>query len=382
MSNHNKETEARCFHCYRHYVEGTAAWALYMMRMGHKVTNPKYDPRIYYLPEGGMIQIDEMEIIAGNQWIDYWCIDIPDGWEIYEEPKPEHPAINDYNRYDYIPVEGIRQPKPEPQPLLADAQVGWLCKLRNGEWRQIKGFGDSWGTNDCPNPNLFTVFLTDGTTRNIYGTYLGTTANPLPNDIIATEPLAPEGTAEWAWQMLKLGKPVTNKRVFIGGYIKATCSDKYHFVQTWGYSGWQLYELKPEPQPAYAVRDWVEFNPGNNPHQVRIVKVDGEKLHYIDEKGYQTHIYISAITRKLKPYDVVVDIGCLKGTVAQCGDKEEEVFALRTKNNAAIIPVAVKLNPKNKEKNNERNNAHLPTMWISNGCLRLLAYLWIFLVSP
>jgi hypothetical protein len=89
MSNHNKETEARCFHCYRHYVEGTAAWALYMMRMGRKVTNPKYDPRVYYLPEGGMIQIDGMEIIAGNQWIDYWCIDIPDGWEIYEEPKPE-----------------------------------------------------------------------------------------------------------------------------------------------------------------------------------------------------------------------------------------------------------------------------------------------------
>lgn len=82
----NKETEARCFHCYRHYVEGTAAWALYMMRMGHKVTNPKYDPRVYHLPEGGMIHINGVETIATNQWVDYWCIDIPDGWEIYEEP--------------------------------------------------------------------------------------------------------------------------------------------------------------------------------------------------------------------------------------------------------------------------------------------------------
>jgi hypothetical protein len=80
MSNHNKETEARCFHCYRHYVEGTAAWALYMMRMGRKVTNPKDDPRIYHLPEGGMIHVNGIKSIAGNLWIDYWCIDLPDGW--------------------------------------------------------------------------------------------------------------------------------------------------------------------------------------------------------------------------------------------------------------------------------------------------------------
>jgi len=38
---------------------------------------------------------------------------------------------------------------------------------------------------------------------------------------------------------------------------------------------------------------------------------------------------------------VVVAIGCRKGTVSQCGDMEEEVFALHTKNNAAVITLAM-----------------------------------------
>jgi hypothetical protein len=94
MSNHNK-----CPHCYRHYVEGTAAWALYMMRMGCKVTNPKYDPRVYHLPEGSMIHVNGIKSIATNQWIDYWCIDIPDGWQIYEEPQPAY-KVGDWAKYD------------------------------------------------------------------------------------------------------------------------------------------------------------------------------------------------------------------------------------------------------------------------------------------
>jgi len=99
MSNHNKETKARCTHCYRHYVEGTAAWALYMMRMGHKVTNPMYDPRVYHLPEGGMIHMNGVETIATNQWIDYWCIDVPDSWQLYEEPKPTYATPQDIINY-------------------------------------------------------------------------------------------------------------------------------------------------------------------------------------------------------------------------------------------------------------------------------------------
>jgi hypothetical protein len=117
--------------------------------------------------------------------------------------------------------------------------------------------------------------------------------------------------------------------------------DKWRMAKT----GWQLYEEKPETAKGqFKVKDWVEFNPGNNPKQVLIVEIDGDKLYYNTRyagKTIKTHIYASAITRKLDPSEVVIHIGCLKGTVAQCGDKEEEVFALRTKNNAAIIPVAM-----------------------------------------
>lgn len=42
----------------------------------------------------------------------------------HEQPEPKqdktHPAINGYNRYDYIPVDGIKMPKPEPQYKVGD----------------------------------------------------------------------------------------------------------------------------------------------------------------------------------------------------------------------------------------------------------------------
>lgn len=89
-------------------------------------------------------------------------------------------------------------------------------------------------------------------------------------DIIHSEPLAPEGSAEWAWQMLKLGKPVTNKWVFMdGGYIKDTDSDKYRFVQMWDFfSDWQLYEEKPEPE--YKVGDWSAITRKLDPSEVKV----------------------------------------------------------------------------------------------------------------
>lgn len=184
MSNHNKETEARCFHCYRHYVEGTAAWALYVMRMGRKVTNPKHDPRVYHLPEGGMIHVNGIKSIATNQWIDYWCIDIPDGWKIYEEPKPE------------------------PEPLLADACVGDLCKHRNGDWSQVI---DTNGTYIPGQPIRTTLKDTNRINRNfcLSGCHF-TMQFDGEYDIIHTEPLATKGTAEWAWQMMLLGNKVWN----------------------------------------------------------------------------------------------------------------------------------------------------------------------------
>lgn len=123
-----------------------------------------------------------------------------------------------------------------------------------------------------------------------------------------------EGSAEWA--LYQLGN---DKSVQLPNRVVLRPSDFYSpkealEVVMSSPTGWSIYDPELPKEPAYAAGDWVEFNPGNNTHQVRIVKVDGEKLHYIDEKGYQTHIYISAILRKLKPSEVRVKIA-LEGTV-------------------------------------------------------------------
>jgi hypothetical protein len=90
--------------------------------------------------------------------------------------------------------------------------------------------------------------------------------------------------------------------------------DKWRMAKT----GWQLYEEKPETAKGqFKVKDWVEFNPGNNPKQVEIVDIDGDKLYYNTRyagKTIKTHIYASAITRKLDPSEVNVKV-TLEGTV-------------------------------------------------------------------
>lgn len=221
---------------------------------------------------------------------------------------------------------------PEPKPLLADAKAGDLCMLRNGGYTQIDSVKRLGGKTWYDRTDRYTSYP-DG--RLFKG-------ENNESDIIATEPLAEVGSAEWAWQMLMLQKPVSHpaEGEFQDTYPIYT---KEGFIRCMAKTGWQLYE-EPKPEPQYKVRDWVEFNPGNNPKQVEIVQIDGDKLYYntmYAGKTIKTHIYASAITRKLDPSEVIVHIGCLSGMVSQCGDKEEEVFALHTKNNAAVIPFAM-----------------------------------------
>jgi hypothetical protein len=75
----------------------------------------------------------------------------------------------------------------EPEQLLADAKVGDLCKTDIDEWIQIDD------TSEPPSPILYHF------------------DRPFNGNIIHTEPLAPEGTDKWAWQMMLLGKKVCQK---------------------------------------------------------------------------------------------------------------------------------------------------------------------------
>lgn len=209
---------------------------------------------------------------------------------------------------------------PPAKPLLADAKVGDLCRLRNGGYTQIESVKRRSGKTWYDRTDRYASYP-DGRL------FKGKNNEP---DIIATEPLATEGTAEWAWQMLMLQKPVSHPAE---GEFQDTYYTKEGFVRCMAKTGWQLYKEKPQPQ--YKVGDWVEYKG----KQYRISAFGGGEMMFFENA-------IFALTppypiRKLAPSEVIVKIGCLEGTVSQCGDKEEEVFALHTKKNAAVIPVAM-----------------------------------------
>ncbi len=285
-------------------VDGSHWWALYQMMQGKKVCNPtlaaekatrlgsyeveQFNTFWYIVGDAVAEGKSNYGTLSVSSWI---AASSSTGWQIYEEPKPK------------------------PKPLLADAKGGDLCKRRDGRFVSL---------SNVPPDSLYwevgnNLYYQDGRES---------LDEKRDVDIVYTEPLAPEGSAEWALQMLKLGKPVTNKRVFTaGGYIKATCSDKYHFVQMWGYSGWQLHEEpKPEPEPALKVGDWAKYDIDS---YLRVIETPGrERTLCKTLSGVIVYPYTSCLT-KVSPSEVVVHIGCLSGPVRRsssshfciiCGD--------------------------------------------------------------
>ena len=152
-------------------TKGSAHWALYQMMQGNRVTKShlshtywQYDarPNLKCISEYncGTLQIRVLPEI----WL---TTAEPTGWQIYKEPKP----------------------------LLAKAKVGDLCQRRDGKWVQIDRLlsigGMPWICYEIGGLR----YINNGEQLNSKLSELG---------IISTEPLAPEGTAEWAWQMQTL----------------------------------------------------------------------------------------------------------------------------------------------------------------------------------
>jgi len=95
----------------------------------------------------------------------------------------------------------LRIVKKAPKPLLADAKVGDPCKRRDGKWVQIYHISDN---SPAPimcksNAGGYDSFFLDGTCL----------WHPIDRSIIEWQPLAPEGTAEWAKQMMLLGRVIS-----------------------------------------------------------------------------------------------------------------------------------------------------------------------------
>ena len=76
-------------------------------------------------------------------------------------------------------------------------------------------------------------------------------------EIIGT--LVTEGSAEWAWQMLKLQKPVSHPAE---GELQDTDYTKEGFVRCMAKTGWQLYEPKPEPFASVKKGDLIMCSDG------------------------------------------------------------------------------------------------------------------------
>lgn len=235
----------------------------------------------------------------------------------------------------------------EPKPLLADAKVGDLCKRMDGKWVQIETL--------CSLGGMPWICYEIGGLRYINnGEQLNTKDRNL--DIIHTEPLAPEGTKEWAWQMAKLGIETRcykgKIRVSKSGLIEVCYNGMAYAmpltqsaenrqyvinkIRECSPDGWQIYE-KPKPEseniiyhiPAdmrpeyfhlckFKVGDWVECN-GNQRLIESISRDLGRGNYYHFAHGFGG-AYAKSIARKLKPSEVVVQIGCLSGTIAKSCD--------------------------------------------------------------
>ena len=76
--------------------------------------------------------------------------------------------------------------------------------------------------------------------------------------------------------------------------------------------------IKPQPAPQYKVGDWVEFiDAGSYKSQGKYLSDAYENTILVLDTIYNVRCVVptSKITRKLDPSEVIVKIGCLKGTV-------------------------------------------------------------------
>lgn len=214
-------------------------------------------------------------------------------------------------------------------------------------------------------------------------------------DIISTEPLAPEGTADWAWQMMLLknsvifpskscNNPPWSMQNGIAISAGLVVKSKAEWLKNATPTGWQLYEPKQElvkceyckgrgsyisssainpgyvrcstcngtgkvekPAPAFKVGDWVEFiDAGGRKSQGKYLSNACDNTIFVLDITYNMRCVVptAKIIRKLSPHEVVVHIGCLNGTVAPvCSDTTIMIVPIGYNGfgDVGIIPVAM-----------------------------------------
>jgi len=133
-----------------------------------------------------------------------------------------------------------------PSPCLQMRKIGWICQRRDGKWVQIKRLCSLGGLPWICYEISGLRYINNGQQLN---------SKPSDADIIHTEPLAPEGTAEWAWQQMLLGNLIIhseysskhhtwsmdNKGIACASHSGMFANCKEQWLRNAIGNGWQLY---------------------------------------------------------------------------------------------------------------------------------------------
>jgi len=232
-------------------------------------------------------------------------------------------------------VTGTAQAKQaKPKPLLSDAKVGDLARNKFG-WFQIA---------DTEFDKRFPIYSEKCGCFTLNGK--ASEAQDCGIDILEWQPLATEGSAEWAWQMMLLGNKVTDMNTvywrcdnFVTWKNPEAIGNIVQTPNCWiaekASTGWQLYEPKPKPCPTCNGTGVVMHKTANAATQTPLpisdatqIKVGdwvtdgvfqgkiasfGNGTAWVVSQGSGYHINIENL-RKLKPSEVRVKV-VLEGTV-------------------------------------------------------------------
>jgi hypothetical protein len=148
-----------------------------------------------------------------------------------------------------------------------------------------------------------------------------------------------DGSEEWALYQMIQGETVCQKnsrtkRHYDAGYVRCPYRDNLeHFLTADeflkyfdGTMDWQIYK-EPEPESQYKVGDWVDCkDPVGVPAQCKVLEIQEHNVIVECKTGHIWSLPHNNITRKLSPSEIIVNIGCMSGTVKDLSYVEDGRF--------------------------------------------------------
>ena len=85
--------------------------------------------------------------------------------------------------------------------------------------------------------------------------------------------------------------------------------------------------LFKQPKPTFKVGDWVDCkDPVGVPTQCKVLEIQEHNVIVECKTGHRWSLPHNNITRKLSPSEIIVNIGCMSGTVKDLSYVEDGIF--------------------------------------------------------